>query len=133
MRLYGHYAAVSLRSQMQYRASFVMLTVGHFLMTGLEFLGLAALFGRFGRLESWSLPEVAMFYGVVNMSFALCDATSRGFDIFASFVRSGEFDRMLLRPRSTVLQLAGHELTLRRIGRLAPGLLVLLWAGGLGP
>lgn len=128
LRLYGRYIAVSFRSQMQYRASFVMLTVGHFLMTGLEFLGLAALFSRFGRLETWSLPEVALFYGMANMAFALCDATSRGFDMFASFVRSGEFDRMLLRPRSTVLQLAGHELTLRRIGRLSQGLLVLLWA-----
>ena len=33
MRLYGRYAAMSLRAQMQYRASFVMLTIGHLLMT----------------------------------------------------------------------------------------------------
>jgi ABC-2 type transport system permease protein len=37
-------------------------------------------------------------------------------------------DRLLLRPRSTVVQLAGYEFTLRRIGRLAQGLLVLAWA-----
>lgn len=128
LRLYVCYVAASLRSQMQYRASFIMLTLGHFMMTGLEFLGMAAMFARFGRLQSWSLPEVALFYGMVNMAFALCDASSRGFDIFGQFVRSGDFDRLLLRPRSTALQLAGHELTLRRVGRLSQGLLVLLWA-----
>jgi ABC-2 type transport system permease protein len=128
LSLYGRYIAVSLRAQMQYRASFIMLTLGHFLMTGLEFVGLLALFDRFGHLEGWSLPEVALFYGMINTAFALCDATSRGFDIFPALVRSGEFDRILLRPCSTVLQLAGQELTLRRFGRFAQGLFVLLWS-----
>ena len=36
-------------------------------------------------------------------------------------------DRLLLRPRSTVLQLAGQELTLRRAGRFAQGAIVLAW------
>ena len=128
LRLYGRYIDISFRSQMQYRASFVMVTIGHFLFTGLEFLGMVALFDRFGRLEEWTLPEVALFYGIINISFALADATSRGFDIFHTFVKSGEFDRFLLRPRGTVLQLAGQELTLRRIGRLAQGLIVFLWS-----
>ena len=43
-------------------------------------------------------------------------------------VKSGDFDRLLLRPRSTALQLAGQELTLRRVGRLAQGLAILIWA-----
>ena len=43
-------------------------------------------------------------------------------------MKNGDFDRLLLRPRSTVLQLFGHELTLRRMGRLAQGLAVLVFA-----
>lgn len=128
LRLYGRYIDISFRSQMQYRASFVMLSVGHGLMTGLEFLGIWALFDRFAALDTWSLPEVAFFYGLINIAFALCDACSRGFDAFAATVKSGDFDRLLLRPRSTALQLAGQELTLKRIGRIAQGLVVLLWA-----
>ena len=128
LRLYGRYIDISFRSQMQYRASFVMLSVGHGLMTGLEFLGIWVLFDRFAALDTWSLPEVAFFYGLINIAFALCDAFSRGFDLFASTVKSGDFDRLLLRPRSTALQLAGQELTLKRIGRLTQGLVVLLWA-----
>lgn len=47
--------------------------------------------------------------------------------------QNGEFDRVLLRPRSRVLQLAGRELTLRRIGRFSRGFVVSAWAAnGLG-
>lgn len=128
LRLYLSYIGVSIRGQMQYRASFVMLTIGHFLMTGIEFFGVWVLFDRFGGLQGWTLPEVALFYGLVNIAFAISDATSRGFDMFHNMVKGGDFDRLLLRPRSTVLQLAGYEFTLRRIGRLTQGILVLVWA-----
>ncbi|MDH3640896.1 MAG: ABC transporter permease, partial [Gammaproteobacteria bacterium] len=54
---------------------------------------------------------------------------ARGFDIFGrDFVRTGDFDRVLLRPRSTVLQLAGHEFQIHRVGRLAQGIVVLGWS-----
>jgi ABC-2 type transport system permease protein len=43
-------------------------------------------------------------------------------------IRASTFDRVLLRPRSTGLQLMGQELQLRRIGRFAQGILVLVWA-----
>jgi len=128
LQLYFRYLGVSIRAQMQYRASFVLAVLGQFFLTGIEFLGLWALFDRFGSLEGFSLAEVALFYGVVNVSFAVADALSAGFDQFATFVKTGAFDRLLLRPRSTVLQLAGVELTLRRIGRLAQGLIILSWA-----
>ena len=43
-------------------------------------------------------------------------------------VRTGDFDRILLRPRSLALQIAGQELTLRRVGRLSQSVPVLVWA-----
>ena len=128
LRLYGRFIGISFRSQMQYRASFIMLSVGYGVLTAMEFLGIWVLFDRFAALDTWSLPEVAFFYGLINMAFALCDAFSGGFDYFANTVKSGDFDRLLLRPRSTALQLAGQELTLKRIGRFTQGLVVLLWA-----
>jgi ABC-2 type transport system permease protein len=128
LRLYGRYAAISLRAQLEYRASFVMQAVGQFLLTGIEFLGMWALFNRFGDIKGWRLQEVAFFYGLISITWAIADAVARGFDSFGNMVKYGEFDRLLLRPRSTVLQLFGQELTLRRTGRLAQGLAVLLIA-----
>ncbi|MCC7406642.1 MAG: ABC-2 family transporter protein [Phycisphaeraceae bacterium] len=128
IRLYGQYIGVSIRGQMQYPVTFVLQSLGVLLVTSIEFLGLWALFDRFGNLRGWTLPEVAFFYGLVSVSFSFADAMARGFDLFSGTIRAGNFDRILARPRSTVLQLAGQELTLRRVGRLAQGLIILGWA-----
>lgn len=128
LKLYTHYISLSIRGQMQYRASFLMLTLGHFLGTGIEFLAIAALFDRFSHIQGWELPEIALLYAIVNIAFAFSDAASRGFDTFGNMVKSGDFDRLLLRPRHTALQIAGQELTLRRVGRVLQGLIVFFWA-----
>jgi ABC-2 type transport system permease protein len=128
LRLYGRYVSISLRAQLEYRASMLMQAAGQCLVTGMEFIGIWALFSRFGEIRGWALEEVAFFYGLISVTWALADAVARGFDIFGNTVKYGEFDRILLRPRSTVLQLFGQELTLRRAGRLVQGVVVLLFA-----
>jgi ABC-2 type transport system permease protein len=127
-RLYLRYIAISLRAQLAYRATFAMKTFGHLLVTGIEFFGIWALFARFGTLRGWTLPEVALIYGIADIAFAFADGFGRGFDRVASLLKAGDFDRMLVRPRSTVLQLFGYELQLMRVGRLSQGLVVLIWA-----
>ncbi|MDQ7793577.1 MAG: ABC-2 family transporter protein [bacterium] len=128
VRLYCRYVGVSVRAQMQYPASFVMMTIGMFAVTAVEFAWVWALFSRFGTLQGWALPEVALLYGMVHIAFAVAEAAARGFDIFHRQVRGGDFDRILVRPRSTVLQVIGMEFQLMRVGRLAQALLVLVWA-----
>lgn len=128
LRLYCRYVGVSLRGQMQYPASFAMMTAGMFAVTSIEFAWVWALFARFGNIRGWTLPEVALLYGMVHIAFAIAEAAARGFDIFHRQVRLGDFDRLLLRPRSTVLQVMGMEFQLMRVGRLAQGLLVLAWS-----
>src|SRR6185503_17345380 len=128
LRLYFRYAGISFRSQMQYRASFLMRSLGHFLVTGAEFLGFVALFRRFGQINGWTLPQMGLFYGVISISFALTEAVQRGFDILPNLIKSGDFDRILLRPRSAAFQVLGQEFQLMRVGRFAQALLVLIWS-----
>jgi ABC-2 type transport system permease protein len=118
----------SILGQLQYRASFIMMAAGQFTITLFEFLAIAALFARFGSLRDWKLPEVALLYGMINVSFAVAEAAARGFDLLPQSIRSGELDRLLLRPRSVLLQLAAQELQIFRAGRLLQGAAVLGWA-----
>lgn len=128
LRLYTRYVSVSIRSQLQYRASMIMQSIGAFMITAIEFLGILALFDRFGQIRGWQLPEVALFYGMISIAWALCDAIARGFEVMGQIIKAGDFDRVLLRPRSTVLQMLGYELTVRRVGRLVQGIAVLAYA-----
>src|SRR5258707_11307821 len=109
-RLYGRYVGASIRAQMQYPASFLMLTTGQFTITFVEFVGLWSLFRRFGQVDGWTIGQVAVFYAVINISFAIADSVSRGFEVFGTeFVKTGAFDRILMRPRATALHLLCHK------------------------
>ncbi len=125
--LYLRYVSISVRSQMQYKASFVMLSVSAFIINGLEFFGIWILFDRFKTIKGWSFAEIALLYGMVNVAFAISEAGTRGFDLFGRMVKSGDFDRLLVRPRSTIIQLLGQEIQLMRVGRFMQGLVAMTW------
>nr|WP_145551646.1 ABC-2 family transporter protein [Variovorax boronicumulans] len=103
--------------------------VSQFLVTGIEVVAIWALFDRFGSVQGWRIGEVALFYGLVHTMFALADALGRGFDI----LRTGHFDRLLLRPRPLALQLMAHDVRLSRFGRLLQALAVLGFASVTAP
>ncbi len=126
--IYVKLIAMSIYSQLQYRASFVMMSLGLALVTIIEFFSIWVLFERFGGLHDWSLAEVGIFYGIIHSSFAVAEGVGRGFDIFHRYIVLGEFDRILLLPRSTVCQVLGQDLQLMRIGRLLQAVVVMAWA-----
>jgi ABC-2 type transport system permease protein len=116
------YARASFRGQLAYPASTVLIAVGSFVATIIDMLAAWALFHRFGAIRGWRLGDIALFFGLVSMSFTLADFLSRGFDVFGTdFVRTGAFDRVLLRPRSAAVQLMGYEFRLNRAGRFLQG------------
>lgn len=128
IRLYGHYAALSIKAQWHYRAAFALQIAGNFAATLVEFVGTWALLARFETFGGWGLGEVAILYGLVHAAFALAEAFGYGFDAFGTdFIRTGEFDRLLVRPRSVILQLLGHQVRLRQLGRFSQGLMVLIY------
>jgi len=128
MQLWLRYVSCALRREMQYRVSLLVGILGQFLATGVEFIAIWALFDRFDTLRGWSLAEVALFYGVAHVSFGLADLLATGFDQVHHMIRRGELDRLLLRPRSTEMQIMGHGFALRRLGRITQGTIVLVWA-----
>jgi len=71
IRLYGRYVGASLRSQMQYPGAFLLTSVGAFAATGIDFIAVWALFSRFRQIGGWQFGEIALFYGVIGVSFAL--------------------------------------------------------------
>lgn len=125
-RLYYHMVSISIRAQLQYRVNFVLFAIGNALGALIEYVGVWAMFDRFGALQGWSFAEVGVFFGIGNISFAICEAFTREFDVFYRHVRTGSFDRVLLRPRSTVLQMLGADVQIMRVGRLLQGTVILV-------
>ncbi len=123
--LYRLFIVSRLRSQLQYRESFLVMTAVAFLGMSTELLAIIILFNRFGDLAGWSVGEVAFLHGIASVSFGLAEMFGAGFDVFPETIRRGEFDRVLLRPRSAFVQVLSADFQLRRLGRILQGCVAL--------
>lgn len=119
---------IHFKSQMQYRTSFFLMLIGQFFIPFAIFAGLYLLFERFGQIKGWQFFEVALCFAIIHMSFSLSECFARGFDMFSNLIVKGEFDRLLVRPRSTFVQVLGSKFEFSKIGRLFQSFIVLIWA-----
>ncbi len=130
-QLYRRLVGAQMRSQMQYRASFIFDFIAQFIGNIVDFAVVAVLFTRFPSIGGWSLGEVALLYGLSAVSFALADMLAAGFDygyFGPAMVRQGGFDQVLMRPVNIFLQVLASQFVLRRIGRIVQGVLILVVA-----
>lgn len=128
MKLYLKYFSIHMRSVMEYKTSFLLTTIGQGLTTFFSFLSIYFLFSRFGRIKTYTFNEVLLCFGTISMSFAMAECFGRGFDSFSSMISNGEFDRIMVRPRSEILQVLGSKIEFTRIGRLVQALVVFVYA-----
>lgn len=128
MKLYLRYMSILFKSQMEYRTSFILLSIGQFFVPFLVFVSIYLLFQRFPSVGGWSLYEVSLCYGITHMAFSISECFARGFDSFSGLIVKGDFDRVLVRPRGTIVQVLGSRFEFSRIGRLTQAVIVLVFS-----
>ncbi|MEU0158075.1 ABC transporter permease [Streptomyces sp. NPDC006261] len=128
LRAYGLIVAMWVRSTMAYRASFVMTTCGNLAVTAFDFLTIVLMFTHVDALGGYTLPEIALLYGVSATAFGLCDLLLGSMERLGRRVRDGTLDTLLVRPVPVLAQVAADRFALRRIGRILQGLAVLVYA-----
>lgn len=130
LNLYGRLISVQIRSQLQYRFSFLLEVASAAITLGLFFVVLVFVFERFEHLGGWTIAEVAFLFGMVETAFGVMDLVFSGFDpgTFGQQVRRGAFDQLLLRPVGLTLQVLGSQFVLRRLGRIFEGGAILVYA-----
>jgi ABC-2 type transport system permease protein len=92
--------------------------LGHFFVSFNVFLGIVFMFRLFHGVDGYSFSEVLLCYATVLMSYSLAEMFFRGFDTFAGTIGNGEFDRILLRPRSPILLVVSNKIEFTRFGRI---------------
>lgn len=126
--LYKRYLSMLLKSQLQYKASFAMTAVGQFLVSFTTFLSMYFMFTRFHQVDGYSFSQVLLCFSVVLVAFSFTECFARGFDVFPRLIRTGELDRILVRPRGVVFQVLTSTMEFTRFGRFLQAVLVLAYA-----
>lgn len=128
--IYFRLVGATLRAQLRYRTSFLLDTLASLAANGVEFVALALTFTRFGALGGWTVWEVGFLWGLTEMAFGTMDLLFGGFDppVFGEAVRRGTLDQFLARPVNLYAQIFASQFALRRLGRVAEGLIIFLIA-----
>ncbi|NUR77669.1 MAG: hypothetical protein HOQ28_15460 [Thermoleophilia bacterium] len=126
--LWRRLVGAQVRSQLQYRTSFLLDLFGSFLISFIDFLAVLVIFHNVPQLGVWSVREVALLYALSSISFALTDLLIGHLDQFPQKIRDGNFDILLVRPRGSLFQVVASDFQLRRLGKAMQGVLVLVYA-----
>lgn len=126
IKLYIKYAAVCTQSVMQYKLSFLLMIIGRFILAFNEFVAIQFLFTGFTQIRGYTYGDVLLCFSMIQMSFTFAELFGNGFKVFSGMVRRGEFDRMMLRPCSLILQVTGTRFEVGRIGPLLTALITLV-------
>jgi ABC-2 type transport system permease protein len=127
--LYLTYVRFAFKSVAQYRADFSIAFVASILHSGSSLVFLAVIFANIPRLAGWSFHEMLLIWGLagtaVNLANTFFDVPHRMY----AYVRRGDMDRLLVRPLSPLMQIAGESgITLMALGRALVGVAAILTA-----
>ena len=112
-------------AQASYRASFAIELGSQVLLVLVEFVEIYVVFHQVDTLGGFDYAEVAVMYGLAVASFGVADLAVGHVDRLPAYLRAGTFDSFLLRPLSALGQLVTSDFTLRRLGRVGTGVVVL--------
>jgi ABC-2 type transport system permease protein len=131
--MYLKYIQANFRSNLQYKGWPITVVQTLFVVVT-DPIAVFLLFARFGDIGEWSAERIMLVYALAVTSFGLAECFCRGFDVFPwGMIRSGKFDRVLLRPRAVFTQVAGSAFSVSRFSRITGGLFAIGWAlSGLG-
>ena len=129
--LYRRLVGARIRGDVQYRSSFVLQLLGNFFINLAELASIFILFRHFETLGGWTAGEIAFLVGISSISFGIAHTLASGFSVFSTLVVRGGFDRLLLRPVGTMLQVLAEDIQLRRLGGALQGVVALALAARL--
>lgn len=127
IHLYTRFLVIQIKAMMQHKVSFFLTMLGQFLVSFNVFLGVYFMMKRFRQVEGFTYPEVLLCFAVTLMAYTLAETFFRGFDTFNLMIGNGEFDRILLRPGSSLFLVLCSKIELTRIGRLLQALVMLAY------
>ena len=128
LRLYRQYLRLNLLAGLEYKGWWLMFVQVLF-VTLSEPIVIILMFNRFGNIGSWTTERILLIYAIAVTSFGLAECLFRGFDYFPwHMIRSGNFDRVLLRPKSLFVQVSASVFHIHRVARPVAGLCIIIWS-----
>lgn len=129
LSVYFNLIKIRIKGQTVYRKSYLIELLGHFLSMGTHVGGIFFIFHHVQELKGWSTWEVLYLYGITSFGFAIAQLAAEAFEDLHLYIKSGEFDQMLTKPVSLIVQVASLSFRIERLGGVIQSLAALIIAG----
>ena len=128
IKLYINFFLMHLKSQMQYRKSFIAFIIGRFMLAAGVLIGIIVMFQRYDSVKGFVFEQILLCSGIVIMAYSVAACFGRGFNMFASMIANGEFDRIMVRPRNEIFLVLSGRMDLSDFGAFLQASLILAYA-----
>jgi ABC-2 type transport system permease protein len=115
-----------IHSQLAYRTSFWLNVVTSAAVGVVEFIEIYVILANVPVFGGLNLPQAALVFALANAGFALADFVFGQLDTMPTYLRLGRLEVMLVRPMPLMLQLITADFQLRRLGRVAISLVIII-------
>ena len=118
MKLIKNYLSMHLKVSLEYRSSFILGCISQAFYMLIELFTIYALFAKFKLLDTFDINEMLLGFSTIWLGYSLAELFGRGFDNFHKLIHRGNFDLLLIRPRSIFMQIFGSDICYEKIGRV---------------
>ncbi len=129
-RIFSAYFAQFVKMRLAYRMDFIVDTLAVSFSMVIQLSILSVLFSKIQSLEGWSFEQVLFIYGFSLLPLGLFNLISVNFYGFADkYIIGGKFDRVLLRPVNTLVQVIFESFNISGLNEIILGVAVMIYAG----
>ncbi len=112
---------------MEYRVNFVIGAVSTVIMQAAGLLTIWVIMAQIPDLAGWTLPEILLIYGLITLSKSINHMFADNlWTIGRDYIRTGTFDRFMVRPVDPLFHLLADRFCHDGIGNFLVGLVLVL-------
>lgn len=116
------------KSALQYKWNTLLLSISQAVITVGEILSIWLLFKTFNRVGDWGFYESMLMVGIIVTVFSFDECFARGYDEFPKLIKSGQLDRLLVRPVNIYFQIFCHKIEFSKMLKVLLGVVVSIIA-----
>lgn len=127
--LFGEYFAQYAKVRVSYRGDFIVSLLTSFAATIFSLGFVIVLFQKASQLKGWRFEEVVFLYGFSLIPYGLFNIISLNlYDFGNNYIIEGKFDRVLLRPVSSLFQVLFETFRIESFQEVFTGSFCMWWA-----
>jgi ABC-2 type transport system permease protein len=127
--LFTDYFAQYAKVRVSYRGDFFISLATSMAATIFSLGFVVVLFGKATQLAGWRLEEVVFLWGFTQIPYGLFNVISLNlYDFGNNYIIEGKFDRVLLRPVSSLFQVLFETFRIESFQEIAVGTYCMWWA-----